>query len=83
MVSVIIPKLAFEGDFFLVSNDGCVSSFSFACGSVSDARRECRSWLFMRPDLCFVSFVVGSVLVASAGSFPFGDSRVSLAPLGC
>lgn len=83
MVNVSIPRLPIEGVMFLVSNDGCESSFPFACQSVDDARQECRWWLFQRPDLRFVSVVVGAVLVASAGSFPFGDFRVSLAPLGC
>ena len=72
-----------DGTMYLVGNDGSVSSFAFSFIDCSYAQSECRQWLLQRPDLCFVSVVVGCVLVARAGSFPFSDSRVSLAPLGC
>lgn len=83
MDSVFKFNLRFNGSMFLVNNLGEVSSFAFSCDSVDSARSECLFWLRQRPDLCFVSFVVGRVLVARAGSFPFSDLRVSLAPLGC
>lgn len=72
-----------DGTMYLVGNDGSVSSFAFSFVSRSYAQSECLQWLRQRPDLCFVSVVVGRILVARAGSFPFSDSRVSLAPLGC
>lgn len=72
-----------SGTMYLVGNDGSVSSFDFSFVHRSYAESECHHWLRQRPDLCFVSVVVGSVLIARAGSFPFSDSRVSLAPLGC
>lgn len=75
--------LPFEGDFYLVGRDGSQVSFHAGYRCVSDAHFDCHDWLYKRPDLCFVSFVVGSVVVASAGSFPVGDLRVSLAPIGC
>lgn len=75
--------LPFEGVFHLVGRDGSYVSFSAGYSSVSDALFDCKDWLYKRPDLCFVSFVCGRVLVASAGSFPFADSRVPLSPLGC
>lgn len=73
----------FNGTMYLVGNNGEVSSFAFGFNSFDHARTECRQWLSQRPDLCFVSVVIGSVLVAKAGSFPFSDLRVPLAPLGC
>lgn len=72
-----------DGTMYLVGRDGGVSSFAFSFERRSFAESECRQWLLQRPDLCFVSVVVGRVLVARAGSFPFSDFRVSLAPLGC
>lgn len=83
MDSVFQIRTRFIGSMFLVNNLGEVSSFAFGFNSFDDARSECRQWLLQRPDLCFVSVVVGRVLVAKAGSFPFSDLRVSLAPLGC
>lgn len=83
MASLSIFSHLVSGTMYLVSNDGSVSSFDFSYGDCSYAESECRQWLLQRPDLCFVSVVVGRVLVARAGSFPFSDSRVSLAPLGC
>lgn len=73
----------FNGTMYLVGNNGVVSSFAFGFNSFDQARSECRQWLSQRPDLCFVSVVVGRVLVAKAGSFPFSDLRVPLDPLGC
>lgn len=73
----------FDGTMFLVRNDGVVSSFAFGFDSIDRARSECRFWLLQRPDLCFVSVVVGSVLVAKAGVFPWRVDGVSLAPLAC
>ena len=73
----------FNGTMYLVSNDGQVSSFGYGFNDVAFARSDVRFWLSRRPDLRFVSVVVGSVLVARAGVFPWADSRVSLAPLGC
>ena len=75
--------LPFEGVFHLVGRDGSHVSFSAGYSCVSAAQIDCRGLLFQRPDLCFVSFVVGSVVVASAGSFPFADCRVPLSPIGC
>ena len=75
--------LPFEGVFHLVGRDGSHESFPAGYSCLSDARFDVRDWLYKRPDLCFVSFVCGRVLVASAGSFPFADSRVPLSPLGC
>lgn len=83
MESVSKFRTRLNGTMFLVSRAGVVSSFAFGFDSVDFARSECRQWLLERPDLCFVSVVVGRVLVARAGSFPFSDLRVSLAPLGC
>lgn len=83
MDSVFQIRTRFNGSMFLVNNLGEVSSFAFGFNSIDYARSECRQWLRQRPDLCFVSVVVGRVLVAQAGSFPFSDLRVSLAPLGC
>lgn len=83
MDSLSIFSHLVSGTMYLVGNDGSVSSFAFSFESRSYAQSECRQWLFQRPDLCFVSVVVGRVLVARAGSFPFSDSSVSLAPLGC
>lgn len=83
MESVSKFRTHLVGTMFLVSKAGGVSSFAFGFDSVGFARSECRQVLLQRSDLCFVSVVVGSVLVARAGSFPFSDLRVSLAPLGC
>lgn len=83
MDSVFRFNFRFNGYMFLVDNLGEVSSFAFGFDSVDYAQSECRQWLLQRPDLCFVSVVVGRVLVARAGSFPFSNLRVSLAPLGC
>lgn len=68
---------------YLVSHDGQVNSFSYGFNDVSFARSEVRAWLMQRPDLCFVSVVVGSILVAMAGTFPSHIESVSLAPLAC
>lgn len=76
-------SLKFNGTMYLVSHDGEVNSFPYAFNDVSFARSDVRGWLLQRPDLCFVSVVVGSVLVAKAGSFPWHVSSVSLAPLAC
>lgn len=73
----------FEGTMYLVSHDGQVNSFPYGFNEVSFARSEVRSWLMQRPDLCFVSVVIGSVLVAKAGHFPWHIESVSLAPLAC
>lgn len=73
----------FNGTMYLVRNDGKVSSFAFGFRSVEYARSECQWWLMLRPDVCFVSVVVGSVLVAKAGEFPWSVDGVSLAPLAC
>lgn len=83
MAKLSIFSQLVDGTMYLVGNDGSVSSFDFSFIDCSYAQSECRQWLLHRPDLCFVSVVVGRVLVARAGSFPFSDSRVSLAPLGC
>ncbi len=83
MVNINDFKCRFEGRFFLIERGCAERSWSFCFNSIDDARRECREWLRMRPDCCFASVVVGGVLVAMAGSFPYGDSRVSLAPLAC
>lgn len=73
----------FNGTMYLVSSCGEVSSFAFGFNDIDFARSECRQWLLQRPDLCFVSVVVGCVLVAKAGSFPWSVDGVSLAPLAC
>lgn len=75
--------LPFEGVIHLVGRDGSQECFPAGYRYISDAQFDCKDWLYKRPDLCFASFVVGSVVVARAGSFPLGDLRVSLAPLGC
>lgn len=72
-----------RGTMYLVGNDGSVSSFAFSFVSRSYAQSECRQWLFQRPDLCFVSVVCDSLVVAMAGAFPYRLHGVSLAPLGC
>lgn len=83
MVSISQLSPRFTGRLYLVRGNGEVSSFSFGFDSVGFAQSECRQWLLQRPDCCFVSVVVGSVLVAKAGVFPWSDFRVSLEPLGC
>lgn len=72
-----------DGTMYLVGNDGSVSSFDFSFVSRSYAQSECRQWLLQRPDLCFVSVVCDSLVVAMAGDFPYRLGSVSLAPLGC
>ena len=76
-------NLKFNGTMYLVARDGQVSSFSYGFNEVGFARSDVRMWLLQRPDLCFVSVVVGSVLVASAGRFPYHLQSVSLAPIAC
>lgn len=76
-------RARYEGRMFLVRRDGKFSSFAYGFDSVDFARSEVRQWLLQRPDFCFVSVVVGSVLVAKAGEFPWSVAGVSLAPLGC
>lgn len=76
-------RARFEGRMYQVRSNGEVSSFAFGFESVDFALSECRQWLLQRPDFCFVSVVVGSVLVAKAGDFPWSVAGVSLAPLGC
>ena len=76
-------NLKYNGTLYLVTRDGQVSPISYSFNEVAFASSDVRGWLLQRPDLCFVSVVVGSVLVASAGSFPFHLQSVSLAPLGC
>lgn len=83
MVDSSIFRNRFNGSMFLVSNVGEVSSFAFSFDDIDYARSECRHWLRQRPDLCFVSVVVGCVLVAKAGDFPWRIDGVSLAPLAC
>lgn len=73
----------YQGVMYLVSNVGTVTSFSYGFNDVEYARNDVRFWLLERLDLCFVSVVVGSVLVAKAGVFPWHNHSVSLAPLGC
>lgn len=77
-----VPQVV-RGTMYLVGNDGSVSSFAFSCERRSFAQSECRQWLLQRPDLCFVSVVCGSLVVAMAGAFPYRLHGVSLAPLGC
>ena len=83
MDSIFKARTRFNGTMFLVSPNGEVSSFAFGFDSLAFARSECRQWLLQRPDLCFVSVVIGRILVAKAGSFPWRVDGVSLAPLAC
>lgn len=83
MANFSVFRTRFEGRMYLVRYDGEVSSFAFGFESVDFARSECRQWLLQRPDCCFVSVVVGCVLVAKAGHFPWRVDGISLAPLGC
>lgn len=83
MVNLSDFNTRFNGRMYLVNNVGEVSSFAFGFNTVDRARSECRFWLRQRPDLCFVSVVVGSVLVAKAGVFPWSIGGISLAPLAC
>lgn len=73
----------FNGTMYLVGNDGQVSSFAYGFNDVAFARSDVRFWLSRRPDLCFVSIVIGSILVARAGQFPWHIDSISLAPLAC
>lgn len=73
----------FEGRFFYVERGCSEVSYSYGFQRVADARDYCRQFLRTRPHVVFCSVVVGGVLVASAGVFPWADSRVSLAPLAC
>lgn len=82
MANLSIFSQLVAGTMYLVGNDGCVSSFAFSFESRSYAQSECRQWLLQRPDLCFVSVVCGSLVVAMAGEFPYRLGGVSLAPLG-
>ena len=76
-------NMNYEGRFYYVER-GCPEvSYSFGFQSVDGACDYCRQFLRTRPHVVFCSVVVGGVLVASAGVFPFGDSRVSMAPLAC
>ena len=83
MAKLSIFSQLVDGTMYLVGNDGSVSSFAFSFESSAYAQSECRQWLLQRPDLCFVSVVCGSLVVAMAGAFPYSLSGVSLAPLGC
>ena len=83
MAKLSMFSLLVDGTMYLVGNDGSVSSFAFSFVNRSYAQSECRQWLFQRPDLCFVSVVCGSQVVAMAGVFPYRLDGVSLAPLGC
>lgn len=83
MVNMNVFRNRFNGTMYLVNHLGEVTSFAISFDSVDYVRSECRHWLFQRPDLCFVSVVVGSVLVAKAGDFPWRVEGVSLAPLAC
>lgn len=76
-------RTRFNGTMYLVNHVGEMSSFAFGFNSIDHARSECRQWLLQRPDLCFVSVVIGRVLVAKAGVFPWRVDGVSLAPLAC
>lgn len=60
----------FEGQFHLVSRDGSCVCFPAAYRYVSDIQFDCHGWLWQRPDLCLVFFVVGGAVVASAGVLP-------------
>lgn len=76
-------RCKFEGTMYLVGRDGSISSWNYGFNERAHAEFDCRQWLSMRPDCVFCSVVVGAILVAMAGEFPWRDFRVSLAPLGC
>ena len=63
-------SLPYEGVFHLVGHDGSRVCFSAGYRELSSAQFDCHDWLYKRPDLCFVSFVVGGAVVASAGVCP-------------
>lgn len=73
----------FEGRFYYVERGCSEVSYSFGFQRSADAIAYCRQFLRTRPHVVFCSVVVGGVLVASAGVFPWADSRVSMAPLAC
>lgn len=75
--------LPFEGRFYYVERGCSEVYYSYGFSRISDARDYCRQFLRTRPHVVFCSVVVGGLLVASAGVFPWADSRVSLAPLAC
>ena len=83
MVQVSNFRMPFEGRFFYIERGCAEVSFSYGFSRIRDAQAYCRDFLRTRPHVVFASVVVGSVLVASAGVFPWADSRVSLAPLAC
>ena len=83
MANFSVFRTRYEGRMYQVRRDGKVFSFAYGFNDVEFARSECRQWLLQRPDFCFVSVVVGDVLVAKAGVFPWSDFCVSLEPLGC